>query len=207
MPALSKGGQYIQKLPTAQQIVDFLHFNGVISVNRGRRLAIVRHVGTIDHGRMKNVCGHGHNSRRTGEQGFSLIEVVVAVAIFSAGLGGLSLLLLLALQETAASRFQTYAHSQAHSMAEFITTSPGAASDASTMVAAALHRWRLRLADTLPEGDGLICRDSTPQDGTRVHPACDGAGPLHVKVFWSEPAAGSESTPSVQRAVARVPLL
>ena len=153
-----------------------------------------------------------------------MIEVVVAVAIFSAGLGGLSLLLLLALQETAASRFQTYAHSQAHSMAEFMTTSPGAASealapsaapaclagsacDASTMVAAALHRWRLRLADTLPEGDGLICRDSTPQDGTRVHPACDGAGPLHVKVFWAEPAAGSGSTPSVQRAVARVPLL
>ena len=149
---------------------------------------------------------------------------MVALAIFSTGLGGLSLLLLLALQETAASRLHTFAASQAQSMAEFILVAPGAASSAlasaaapgclydgicepSVMVSAALHEWRKGLADALPHGDGLVCHDGTPTDGSPDQPACDGAGPLHVKVFWLEPGDGDSETPSLRRAVARVPLL
>ncbi len=45
--------------------------------------------------------------------GFSLIEVVIAIAVFSTGLGGLSLLLMLAIQETMASHWQAYAASRA----------------------------------------------------------------------------------------------
>ena len=148
----------------------------------------------------------------------------MALAIFSTGLGGLSLLLLLALQETAASRLHTFAASQAQSMAEFILVSPGAASgslnpaaapgclldgvcEPSAMVSAALHEWRNGLADALPGGNGLVCHDGTPADGSAQQPACDGAGPLHVKVFWLEPGGGDSTSPSPRRAVARVPLL
>jgi type IV pilus assembly protein PilV len=51
--------------------------------------------------------------------------------------------------------------------------------------------WRQALADNLPTGSGVVCSDSTPNDGTATAPACDnavtGAGAyLTIKVFWSE---------------------
>src|SRR5690606_23409236 len=37
----------------------------------------------------------------------------------------------------------------------------------------------------LTAGEGQVCRDSTPDDGTPAAPACDGLGSLHaVKVWW-----------------------
>ena len=36
----------------------------------------------------------------------------------------------------------------------------------------------------LPGGTGLVCRDSSPSDGTPGSPRCDGNGMLVVKVFW-----------------------
>jgi len=48
-------------------------------------------------------------------------------------------------------------------------------------------RWRADLAAMLPQGQGVICRDATPDDGTAEAPACDGSGAwLAVKVFWRE---------------------
>lgn len=48
-------------------------------------------------------------------------------------------------------------------------------------------QWADVLGDELPSGTGVVCRDSTPDDGTAAAPACDGAGAMHaVKVFWRE---------------------
>lgn len=46
--------------------------------------------------------------------------------------------------------------------------------------------WRAQVAATLPGGTGVICLDSTPDDGdSQATPGCDGVGVLYVvKVWW-----------------------
>jgi type IV pilus assembly protein PilV len=47
--------------------------------------------------------------------------------------------------------------------------------------------WSTTLGRELPGGSGVVCVDSTPDDGNAAAPACDTAGQmLAVKVFWSE---------------------
>jgi type IV pilus assembly protein PilV len=47
--------------------------------------------------------------------------------------------------------------------------------------------WAADIAAQLPDGRGVVCVDSTPDDGDAVAPACDGVGPLlAVKVWWSD---------------------
>ncbi|MCK6423518.1 MAG: type IV pilus modification protein PilV [Burkholderiaceae bacterium] len=52
--------------------------------------------------------------------------------------------------------------------------------------------WRAALGRALPGGSGVVCLDSTADDGNAADAACDGLGSqLVVKVFWNE--RGSES--------------
>lgn len=47
--------------------------------------------------------------------------------------------------------------------------------------------WNAALASALPGGSGVVCIDSTPDDGSAAAPACDGLGSSYaVKLFWSE---------------------
>ncbi len=49
------------------------------------------------------------------------------------------------------------------------------------------YQWNNLLADALPGGSGVVCIDSSPDDGTSSAPNCDGAGAAYaIKVFWSE---------------------
>ncbi|MGK2927256.1 MAG: prepilin-type N-terminal cleavage/methylation domain-containing protein [Lysobacterales bacterium] len=164
------------------------------------------------------------------QRGFSLIELTVATAIYSMGLGSLSLMMLLALHGTGGARLDTTAALHAASLAEMIAMSSDAvghylnesppvagdcvhAAPCSTdeMAAANLGQWRARVAADLPGGNGLLCLDGTPEDGAGDDPACDGSGGPVIKVFWDAPAeqqgseleaAGSEG----RRHVSRVPL-
>ena len=76
---------------------------------------------------------------------------------------------------------------------------PSACVSGSTCTAAQMAQddfvqWRCKLQDALPGGGGVICLDSTPDDGNLTSPACDGSGTaLAVKVFWSEAAASPRS--------------
>jgi len=160
------------------------------------------------------------------ESGFSLIEVTVAAAIFSMGLGGLSLLLLTAVMGTAEAGHQTVASTKAGSLAEMIALNSGATGhyvnplppdDSSVCIdevvcsgeqlaVAELGAWQQELADELPRGNGLVCRDSTPDDGHAADAACDGAGGLVVKVFWQEPRHLDKEDGGLRRLVARLPL-
>jgi prepilin-type N-terminal cleavage/methylation domain-containing protein len=137
--------------------------------------------------------------RNSRESGFSLIEVIIAAAIFSTGLGGLSLLLLTAVMGTAEASHQTIA-------------SPGAepcmvGDDCSSeqLAYADIDHWLGELARELPRGSGLVCRDSTPDDGHSADPACDGTGNLIVKVFWMELRHQGDEDGGLRRLVARLP--
>ena len=162
-------------------------------------------------------------------RGFSLIELTVATAIYSMGLGSLSLMMLLALHGTGGARLDTMATLHATSLAEMIAMSSDAvghyvnesapvagdcAHDApcsiDQMAAANLAQWQDRVAADLPGGDGLLCLDGTPEDGASDDPACDGSGGPVIKVFWEAPAEHHASEPEhsaeARRHVSRLPL-
>lgn len=140
------------------------------------------------------------------QRGFSLIELAVSSAIYSMGLGSVSLLMLLALQGTTEARQESLARIEAASLAELILMNSDAvghyaldpAGDAgpcdadnpctpAEMAVANLAAWRQGLADGLPGATGLVCLDGTPVDGQPGDPACDGLGSPVVKVFWQRP--------------------
>jgi type IV pilus assembly protein PilV len=160
-----------------------------------------------------------------GQQGFSLIELSVATAIYSMGLGSLSLLMLLAVHGTAGARLDTMAYMHAASLAEMIAMNSdaighyvypsepamgacdaGSPGNAEQMATWNFMTWRDLVAADLPQGDGLLCRDSTPADGDGTDPACDGGGGPVIKVFWSAPADGGAEPAEVHRKVSRLPL-
>jgi type IV pilus assembly protein PilV len=63
-----------------------------------------------------------------------------------------------------------------------------------------LNEWSQRIAAALPNGRGIVCLDSTPNDGANVAaPDCDNTGTTMyvVKVWWIDDrtATGSLATP------------
>lgn len=69
-------------------------------------------------------------------------------------------------------------------------SSPGCISTTCTAAQVAqndFYEWSAEAAALLPSGSGVICLDSTPDDGTPDAAACDGAGDvLSIKLWWSE---------------------
>ena len=85
------------------------------------------------------------------------------------------------------------------------TARPGQTSADCSVAEMAAHdqfEWQQLLASVLPAGTGVTCRDSSPDDGTPVAPACDDAGDSYaVKVWWVDL---DESGPADRRFVLRV---
>jgi type IV pilus assembly protein PilV len=162
------------------------------------------------------------SKRKTG---FSLLELTVATAIYSMGLGSLSLMMMVAVHGTTEARHETVATAYAASLAELILMNPGAVGhyigdaggdapdcdieyscSAEEMAASNLQTWRDGLAEVLPAASGLICQDGSPGDGTPDDAACDGAGQPVIKVFWKAPEKEDEPGSGSGRKVARLPV-
>jgi len=157
------------------------------------------------------------NHRRYG---FSLVEVLVAAAVFSLGLGGLSLMMLTSAHGSVEAQNKTAAAMQAASLAELILLNPAAtdyyihpdtksggdcfaagACSASAWARNNLARWRHELQQNLANATGVVCFDATPQDGGAADPACDGEGGAVVKVFWVESRHLHDSGGGLRRVV------
>lgn len=157
--------------------------------------------------------------------GFSLIELTVATAIYSMGLGSLSLMMMVAVQGTTEAGYAGVAALEAASLAEqilmnsgtvghFISDPGGDTPDcgggfpctAEEMAAWTLQEWRNELSVALPAGSGLVCLDGTPGDGEPADAACDGAGGPIVKVFWRIPEVEGGPDSGTGRQVARLPV-
>jgi len=65
--------------------------------------------------------------------------------------------------------------------------------------------WQQYLQEELPAGSGMICRDSTPDDGSPDHPSCDGHGPVVIKIFWKESRHQDADDGGLRRVVSRLP--
>ena len=157
------------------------------------------------------------------QTGFSLIELSIATAIFSMGLGSLSMMMLAAIHGTAEARHQTVATMQASSLAEMIAMNsdayghyinpPGAETppcqedfcQGEAMAAGNMVFWQTQLSNELPGGEGLVCRDGTPDDGNSQNPSCDGDGAVVIKVFWEESRHENDEDGGHRRLVSRLP--
>lgn len=122
--------------------------------------------------------------------GASLIEVLVALSIFSLGMSGLSAMQLATLEHSRALADQHRAALLGNEMAERLHALAAEGGPFADAIAA----WRAEVATALPGGAAAACLDGTPSDGDAAAPACDGAGDdWAVKIWWHE--NGDENAP------------
>lgn len=148
--------------------------------------------------------------------GFTLIEVMVAVALFAAGMLGMLGLLANSLSWSYSANHTTTASMMAYQMADHVRgnvsqfaryndptntfTSNCLTTTGCTptqMVESEYNLWSERIAGRLPAGQGIVCRDNSPTDGDPSGWACDdsaGAAPMVVKICWAATLSGGAWT-------------
>ncbi|MEX2516476.1 MAG: type IV pilus modification protein PilV [Gammaproteobacteria bacterium] len=169
------------------------------------------------------------NSRNnTNSRGFTLLEVLVAIVIFAIGLLGIATLQIAGLRFTHGSQLRLAATMQAENLIDRMHGNQGGTSDGEYNITGAmpttydtncgnevctaeefaaydLVTWNTENADLLPNGAGVVCIDSTPNDGDSTDWACDDTGDIYaIKIGWSERGIGdSEDAELTQRLVMR----
>lgn len=158
------------------------------------------------------------------QRGFTLLEILIAIVIFSIGLLGIARLQIAGMRFTHGSQLRSTAILQAETMADLMrandygmrdgeynfinqgTSMPTSAPfDCAEVPCTAADRatydlvtWNASNAVVLPgddEATGAVCRDSTPEDGTSADWACDDLGNIYaIKVQWLERASTGEDT-------------
>jgi type IV pilus assembly protein PilV len=161
---------------------------------------------------------------RSAAQGFSLLEVMIALLIVSVGLLGLAGLQALSLKNNVSASQRTIATQLAYDMADRMranaasvlsgdynyatysaTNSAGQTTaacltttgcSATQLAQEDLYEWNQQICAQLPQSTacnaagpwGVVCIDSTPNDGTPTAPACDNAAgaPYAIKIWWLE---------------------
>jgi len=154
------------------------------------------------------------HSRRARPRGIALMEAMIAIVLLSIGALGYAALQIKGLSASSSSMWRSKAGNLAYEMSDRVranrtgavagaynalsapqvVTDCGAAADCSPARMAVLDhaQWNATLANELPGGSGVVCRDATPDDGSAQASGCDGAGAmLTVKVFWTERGVAS----------------
>ena len=163
-------------------------------------------------------------SVKRSQSGFTLLEILIAIVIFSIGLLGIAGLQVAGMRFTHGSQLRSIAVAQAESMADLMranefgvqagfynvkTAMPTNANpDCAATVCTAQERatydlkaWNTTTVgaplqsnrDVLPLGDGIVCRDSTPNDGVSGAWACDNSGNVYaIKIQWQERTVGGD---------------
>ena len=139
--------------------------------------------------------------------GFTMIEILTALAVLGVGLVSVASLTLVNLRSTVHGHSQSQATIIALELAD--TMRANLAAYESSLFAINLEsgekvcsggtrcnfdeqahydggQWEQHVADALPGATAILCMDSTPNDGTPTEPACDGAGLNTIKIFWTD---------------------
>lgn len=142
------------------------------------------------------------------QAGFNLLEVAVAIGIMAVGLTGLCALLLNTASGTVLNAQESTAIWLADGLATTVALAPRSLDDLlqgdrtdpacapldacmpSAWARDSLASWLTAVAQSLPGGYGMICRDKDSADGTPAQPACDEEGPVVIKVFWRKTPDG-----------------
>ena len=154
-----------------------------------------------------------HRIRRA--LGYALLEALVAVVVASVGFIGAARLQTLGMKMSSSAQTRQKAVLLTYQMMDRVRANragyglgaydnPAVGSKAclsagctpATLAVADMTEWSDDIAGQLPGGSGVVCVDSTPNDGTAVAPACDGIGALPtdhsvlvVKVWWTDSAS------------------
>lgn len=155
------------------------------------------------------------NRIRTGQRGFTMIELLIAVLVLSIGLLGLAALQAQALRNNQSSYHRTQAtilaydmidraranregldngnyHLPANTQVNGCTSTPGCS--AAQMSTNDMFEWNQLLGQHLPGGEGVVCRDGTPDDGNdAANHGCDNAANANhvIKLWWDDNGDGN----------------
>lgn len=141
--------------------------------------------------------------------GFTLIEVLIAMLVLAVGLLGLAGLQATSLRNNQSAYFRSQATQLAYDITDRIRTNilgnydnqtasnddcvTNSCATPSEMVGFDLKQWNDQLSAQLPTGEGIVCLDNTPDDGTsKATPLCDGTGDAYaVKIWWDDDRSGT----------------
>lgn len=168
---------------------------------------------------MKTADGTGADYASRMQSGFTMLEVLIAILVIAIGTLGMAGLQLVALKNTQGSHARSVAAQLANDIAErmrgnmngvlanaynrtsvaidYSTPKPNCLTTTgcnfSDMAINDAYEWQQLILTQLPQGEGILCIDSTPNDGTTatLH-GCDGIvptdpneRPLHaIKIWW-----------------------
>jgi type IV pilus assembly protein PilV len=143
----------------------------------------------------------------------TLIEILVSLLILAIGMLGMAGLQTVSLRNTQSAYQRTQAAILSNDIVERVRANlqgveSGSYDNAAGAVTASCNsisgctpaqmaandvaEWKKALATALPEGEGTLCNDSTPSDGTPAAPACDGVGDLFaIKIWWDSDRDGT----------------
>ncbi len=153
--------------------------------------------------------GPSQYKKISGNQGFTLLEVLIATLVLAVGLLGISGLQVTGLRSNASSLMRTQATVLASDIADRIRANNDGftAGDYNQAVATTyadcesttgctplemakndISVWGTNISRALPAGVGVVCIDSTPVDGaSSTAPACDGVGSSYaIKIWWQD---------------------
>jgi type IV pilus assembly protein PilV len=151
--------------------------------------------------------------RRSRQTGMTLIEILISLLILAIGLLGMAGA---ADGQPAQYPKRLSAHAGRHSEYRYCGTCAGESAGcgggsydnaagavtaacnsvsgctAAQMAANDVAEWKRHWPPHCPWGAGTVCADATPDDGTPLAPACDGAGDVFaVKIWWDSDRDGT----------------
>jgi len=144
------------------------------------------------------------------QNGFSLIEVMIAMLILAVGAGALALLLLASVQGTVQAQERSMATLQASELAQLIHANPAALGhfilpvgntqscqqemtcSSEEWAASHLQQWQRNLEEAMTQAHGIVCLDTSPLDGDPTDLSCDGSGAAMVKITWQEQSRSNQ---------------
>ena len=158
---------------------------------------------------------------KTLSRGTTLIEVLISLLILSVGILGMAGLQVVSLRNAQSAEHRTRVNILAADVAERLLANSASASalvqepgagllsasclttagcSEAAMVLHDLAEWGTAVRDGLPAGQGVVCLDSSPEDGIPEAPACDGVGrTAAVKTWWDDKRDGQPARRSVLR--------
>jgi type IV pilus assembly protein PilV len=158
--------------------------------------------------------------RQRAQGGYVLLEALIAVVIASVGFIGAARMQTIGLSMNNSAQARQKATLLGYQMADRIRANqvgvtahaydrPVAGDVAclvlasgctpALMAAADVGEWQGEIATQLPTGTGVVCLDSTPDDGDADSPQCDGVGNLiAVKLWWVDKVGAPRFVVSVR---------